>query len=244
MVSNNNLLEVAGLEAGYGDLEILHKVALNVAPGEIVSIIGPNGCGKSTVLRSIMGLTDWSRGQIAFDGIDVRRKDTNHIVSAGVGYVPQLANVFSAMTVSENLALGGYLLSNTDREKQTEAMLDLFPKFKERRKQAAGTMSGGERQTLALAMALMTSPKLVLLDEPSAGLSPIATAEMYESIVRLPAEMDMSVLIVEQDVHGVLQMSQRTYVMKMGENDFDAASETVWEDERVRAAYLGNVADD
>ncbi len=244
MVSNSNLLEVAGLEAGYGDLEILHKVALRVAPGEIVSIIGPNGCGKSTILRSIMGLTDWSRGQIGFDGQDIDGKETNHIVSAGVGYVPQLANVFSAMTVTENLALGGYLLSNGERKRQTDAMLNLFPKFTERCKQTAGTMSGGERQTLALAMALMTSPKLVLLDEPSAGLSPIATTEMYESIVRLPSEMNTSVLIVEQDVHGVLQISQRTYVMKMGENDFDAPSEMVWEDERVRAAYLGNVADD
>lgn len=240
----NNLLDVSGLEAGYGDLEILHGVALHVGKDEIVSIIGPNGCGKSTVLRSIMGLTSWSRGSVSLDGKDIRGQDTDKIVASGVGYVPQLANVFSAMTVSENLALGGYLLSKADREQKTEEMIELFPKFKERRKQAAGTMSGGERQTLALAMALMTSPKLVLLDEPSAGLSPIATDEMYDSIKRLPGEMNTAVLIVEQDVHGVLQMSRRTYVMKMGGNDFDAPSETVWADERVRAAYLGNIADD
>ena len=243
MESSSKLLDVAGLEAGYGSLEILHGIDLHVSDDEIVSIIGPNGCGKSTVLRTIMGLTDWSRGEIFFRSENVRGMETSRIVSVGIGYVPQLANVFSAMTVSENLRLGGYLLGAKEREQQIEGMFDLFPIFKERRNQAAGTMSGGERQTLALAMALMTSPKLILLDEPSAGLSPIATSEMYESIIRLPESMNTAVLIVEQDVHGVLDISQRTYVMTMGRNDFDAPSNTVWSDERVRQAYLGNIED-
>ena len=244
MESSSRLLDISGLEAGYGSLEILHGIDLHVKDEEIVSVIGPNGCGKSTVLRTIMGLTDWSRGEIVFRSENVRGMETSRIVSTGIGYVPQLANVFSAMTVSENLQLGGYLLGARERERKIEGMLDLFPKFKERSNQAAGTMSGGERQTLAMAMALMTSPKLVLLDEPSAGLSPIATGEMYESIVRLPESMNTAVLIVEQDVHGVLQISQRTYVMTMGRNDFDAPSNTVWSDERVRRAYLGNIEDD
>ena len=244
MENSSALLDVSGLEAGYGSLEILHGIDLHVQVGEIVSIIGPNGCGKSTVLRTIMGLTDWSRGEVSFGAQNVRGLDTSQIVSAGIGYVPQLANVFSAMSVAENLQLGGYLLSAKERALQIEGMLDLFPKFKERRSQAAGTMSGGERQTLALAMALMTSPKLVLLDEPSAGLSPLATEEMYESIIRLPRTMSTAVLIVEQDVHGVLDVSKRTYVMSMGRNDFDAPSDTIWDDERVRLAYLGNIKDD
>lgn len=244
MENSSKVLDVSGLESGYGSLEILHGVDLHVNDREIVSVIGPNGCGKSTVLRSIMNLTDWSRGQIVFRGNDVAGRETSQIVSAGIGYVPQLGNVFSAMTVAENLQLGGYLLSAREREEQIHGMLELFPKFKQRRNQAAGTMSGGERQTLALAMALMTSPGLVLLDEPSAGLSPIATAEMYESIVQLPKTMNTAVLIVEQDVHGVLEISKRTYVMSMGRNDFDAPSDTIWDDDRVRLAYLGNLKDD
>ena len=244
MANVSKVLDVLDLESGYGSLEILHGVNLHVGEREIVSVIGPNGCGKSTVLRSIMGLTDWSRGKIILASQDMTGMETSQIVSAGIGYVPQLANVFSAMTVTENLQLGGYLLSAKERDEQIESMIDLFPKFKERKNQAAGTMSGGERQTLALAMALMTSPKLVLLDEPSAGLSPIATSEMYENIVGLPERIDTSVLIVEQDVHGVLEISARTYVMSMGSNDFDAPSDTIWEDERVRLAYLGNIEDD
>ena len=239
-----SLLAVEGLTLAIHGTPILHGIDLHVQVGEIVSVIGPNGCGKSTVLRSIMGLTDWSRGQVSFSTQNVLGMETSQIVSAGIGYVPQLANVFSAMTVAENLQLGGYLLSGKERAYRIEGMLDLFPKFKERRGQAAGTMSGGERQTLALAMALMTSPKLVLLDEPSAGLSPLATEEMYESIVRLPQTMNTAVLIVEQDVHGVLEISRRTYVMTMGRNDFDAPSDTIWNDERVRLAYLGNIRDD
>ncbi len=244
MASSSKVLEVSGLEAGYGSLEILHGVDLHVANEEIVSIIGPNGCGKSTVLRAVMSLTDWSRGRILFAGQDIAGTETSKIVASGIGYVPQLENIFAAMNVTENLQLGGYLLSRSDRAAQVEAMFELFPIFKERRSQAAGTMSGGERQTLALAMALMTSPKLVLLDEPSAGLSPMATSEMYESIVDLPNRTGSAILIVEQDVHGVLEISSRTYVMKMGENDFDAPSDTIWDDDRVRLAYLGNIGDD
>ena len=244
MESSSKVLEVSGLEAGYGSLEILHGVDLHVATEEIVSIIGPNGCGKSTVLRAIMSLTDWSRGGIVFADQDITGTETSKIVASGIGYVPQLENIFAAMNVTENLQLGGYLLSRNDRAAQVDAMFELFPIFKERRAQAAGTMSGGERQTLALAMSLMTSPKLVLLDEPSAGLSPMATSEMYESIVDLPNRTGSAVLIVEQDVHGVLEISSRTYVMKMGANDFDAPSDTIWNDDRVRLAYLGNIGDD
>lgn len=242
--NHNRVLDISGLQSGYGSLEILHGIDMHVHEHEIVSIIGPNGCGKSTVLRSIMNLTSWSRGQVSFLGNNIVDTDTSEIVMSGIGYVPQLENVFAAMTVTENLHLGGYLLSKSDREKQTEAMFELFPMFKERSNQTAGTMSGGERQTLALAMALLTAPKLVLLDEPSSGLSPKATNEMYERIVDLPTRLGASILIVEQDVHGVLEITSRTYVMSMGENDFDAPSDTIWDDDRVRLAYLGNIEDD
>ena len=238
-MGRHRTLEILDLKAGYDASEILHGINLHVDTEEIVSVIGPNGCGKSTVLRAIMGLTQWSVGQILFQGVDIRGIDSSRIVAGGIGYVPQLENVFSGMTVIENLQIGGYLLSRAERKRQMERSYELFPVFKDRRTQAAGTMSGGERQTLALAMALMTSPKLILLDEPSAGLSPKATHDMYGNIVGLPERLGMSVLIVEQDVHGVLEVSQRTYVLSMGANDFDAPSDQVMDDERIRLAYLG-----
>ncbi len=238
-MGRHRTLEIQDLKAGYDASEILHGINLHVDTEEIVSVIGPNGCGKSTVLRAIMGLTQWSAGQILFQGADIRGIDSSRIVAGGIGYVPQLENVFSGMTVTENLQIGGYLLSRAERKTQIERSYELFPVFKDRRAQAAGTMSGGERQTLALAMALMTSPKLILLDEPSAGLSPKATHDMYGNIVGLPERLGMSVLIVEQDVHGVLEVSQRTYVLSMGANDFDAPSDQVMDDERIRLAYLG-----
>ena len=238
-MGRHRTLEILDLKAGYDASEILHGINLHVDTEEIVSVIGPNGCGKSTVLRAIMGLTQWSAGHILFQGADIRGIDSSRIVAGGIGYVPQLENVFSGMTVTENLQIGGYLLSRVERKRQIERSYELFPVFKDRRAQAAGTMSGGERQTLALAMALMTSPKLILLDEPSAGLSPKATHDMYGNIVGLPERLGMSVLIVEQDVHGVLEVSQRTYVLSMGANDFDAPSGQVMDDERIRLAYLG-----
>ncbi len=238
-MGRHRTLEILDLKAGYDASEILHGINLHVDTEEIVSVIGPNGCGKSTVLRAIMGLTQWSAGQILFQGADIRGIDSSRIVAGGIGYVPQLENVFSGMTVTENLQIGGYLLPRAERKRQIERSYELFPVFKDRRAQAAGTMSGGERQTLALAMALMISPKLILLDEPSAGLSPKATHDMYGNIVGLPERLGMSVLIVEQDVHGVLEVSQRTYVLSMGANDFDAPSDQVMDDERIRLAYLG-----
>jgi len=235
------MLEVNELKAGYGENSVLHGINLSVASDEIVSIIGPNGCGKSTLLRALMGMTGWSSGKASFSGSELLGSESSQIVAGGVGYVPQLANVFGGMTVIENLQLGGYLLKGSERDQQIEKMLELFPKFQTRRTQHAGTMSGGERQSLALAMAMMTSPKLMLLDEPSAGLSPKATDEMYDKVRSLKSNMGMSVLIVEQDVHGVLEITDRTYVLKMGENDFDAASSDVLNDDRIRSAYLGNV---
>lgn len=235
------MLEINSLKAGYTGTQILHGISLAVLENEIVSIIGPNGCGKSTLLRAVMGMTTWATGNANFQGHNILGRESSRIVAGGVGYVPQLANVFAGMTVMENLQIGGYILDAPERARQIERMLEMFPKFQSRRKQQAGTMSGGERQSLALAMAMMTSPKLVLLDEPSAGLSPMATAQMYEKIVSLRSETGMSILIVEQDVHGVLEITDRTYVLKMGENDFDAPSKDILDDERIRSAYLGNV---
>ncbi len=235
------MLELVNLKSGYGGSEILHGLNLSVANQEIVSIIGPNGCGKSTLLRSVMGMTPWSTGGVRFKGSDILGLESSKVVATGIGYVPQLENVFAGMTVMENLQIGGYLLPAGERRDQIARMLDLFPQFKSRKSQAAGTMSGGERQSLALAMAIMTSPELILLDEPSAGLSPKATDEMYANVLLLQEQLGMSVLIVEQDVHGVLEITHRTYVLKMGENDFDAPSKDVLNDDRIRSAYLGNV---
>lgn len=235
------MLEINDLKAGYNDNQILHGIDLTVSNNEIVSIIGPNGCGKSTLLRAIMGMTIWSTGGVKFQSGEILGFESSQIVAGGVGYVPQLSNVFAGMSVLENLQVGGYLLKAKERSLQIELMLELFPKFQSRQSQQAGTMSGGERQSLALAMAMMTSPKLMLLDEPSAGLSPKATREMYDTIVRLQSKMGMSVLIVEQDVHGVLEITDRTYVLKMGQNDFDGPSKEILEDDRIRSAYLGSI---
>lgn len=233
------LLEVANLCAGYGPAQVLHGVDLSVSTGEIVSIIGPNGCGKSTLLKSIMGYVPWSKGEMRLEGHSILGKQTEELVGLGLGFVPQLANTFKGMTVRENLELGGYTLDRAAVSRRIEELVGIFPILGPRMRQKAGTMSGGERQTVALASALMAGPRLLLLDEPSAGLSPSATADMFASVKELPARLGITVLMVEQDVYGALEISDRGYVLAMGQNEFSGSAADILNDRRIGIAYLG-----
>jgi ABC-type branched-subunit amino acid transport system ATPase component len=233
------LLEVAKLRAGYGPAQVLHGVDLSVSAGEIVSIIGPNGCGKSTLLKSIMGYVPWSKGDMRLEGRSILGRQTEELVGLGLGFVPQLANTFKGMTVRENLELGGYTLDRAAVSRRIEELVGIFPILGPRMRQKAGTMSGGERQTVALASALMAGPRLLLLDEPSAGLSPSATSDMFASVKELPARLGITVLMVEQDVYGALEISDRGYVLAMGQNEFSGSAADILNDRRIGIAYLG-----
>lgn len=232
------LMATRGLHSGYGADEIIHGVDFDVDPGRVVTILGPNGCGKTTFVKTILGYVKTTQGEIRFRDSDLRTLGPTERSALGIGYVPQLLNVFKPMTVTENLEIGGYRL---DRDKRAEAMarmFELFPLLRERRGQRAGTLSGGERQLLAMARALMLTPALLFLDEPSAGLSPIKADEVFGHI-RAIAQGGTAIVIVEQDVHRALEVSDHAYVLVTGRVAFAGPAQTIAADERVRGAYLG-----
>ena len=219
-------------------MEVLHGVSISVADDEIVTIIGPNGAGKSTLLKTIMGYLIPYNGEIILYDEDVTRLRPDEKVKKGVGYVSQLNNVFPSLTVEENLEMGGYIESGAKiREKIGEAY-DLFPILKEKRRQSAGTMSGGERQMLAMARALMTEPQLLLLDEPSAALAPKVAAEVFEKIKEIH-QVGTAIIIVEQDAYRSLGISDRGYVLAMGQNEFEGEAGKILNNEKIREVYLG-----
>lgn len=236
------LLEVHGVHAGYGDTEILHDVDLTVAEGELTTIIGPNGAGKSTLLKSIMGYLIPTRGNVLCSGDDVTRLRPHERVEKGMAFVPQLANVFPSLTTEENLVMGGYTLTKEQTRQRIESQYERFPRLAERRKQRVRTMSGGERQMLALARALMTEPQLLLLDEPSAALSPRIAEEVFIKIREINAQ-GRTVLIVEQNADRSLAISDRGVVMADGRNAFEGNAQHILHDEKIRDAYLGAAAD-
>lgn len=219
-------------------MEVLHGVSISAADDEIVTIIGPNGAGKSTLLKTIMGYLIPSKGKIIFNGANVTKLRPDDKVKRGVGYVSQLDNVFPSLTVKENLEMGGYIEDGAKvREKITEAY-QLFPILKEKRRQRAGTMSGGERQMLAMARALMTEPTLLLLDEPSAGLAPKVASVVFEKIREIH-QMGTAIVIVEQDAYQSLSISDRGYVLVMGQNELEDEADKILSNEKIREAYLG-----
>lgn len=232
------LLEVDNIFAGYGDTEILHDVSLRVEEREITTIIGPNGAGKSTLLKALMGYLIPSRGTVRFNGEDVTALPAHERVNKGLAFVPQLDNVFPSLTVAENMRMGGYTLSRDALRKRTALQYERFPRLAERKNQRVRTMSGGERQMLALARALMTEPQLLLLDEPSAALSPRLAEEVFEK-VREINEHGRTVLIVEQNAERSLAISRRGLVMADGRNAFEGPAEQILRDEKIREAYLG-----
>jgi ABC-type branched-subunit amino acid transport system ATPase component len=232
------VIEVDGLHCGYGETEILHDVDLTADKQEIVTIIGPNGAGKSTLLKAIMGYLFPTQGQIRFQGTDVSRLRPDQRVVQGIAYVPQLDNVFPSLTVEENLRMGGYTLDKATLKQRMAAQYDGFPRLAERRKQRVKTMSGGERQMLAMARALMTEPDLLMLDEPSAALSPQMADEVFQKVQTINRQ-GRTILIVEQEAQHSLEISERGYVLADGRNAFDGKARDILNDEKIREAYLG-----
>ena len=233
-----SLLAVSDIHAGYGSIQALHGVSLEVEQGEVVTMIGSNGAGKTTTLRSISGLNPPSRGTITFDGRRIDRMAPQDIVRLGVSHVPEGRRCFARMSVADNLELGAYLRRDAAREADLERVFDLFPKLRERRSQPAGTMSGGEQQMLAIGRALMASPRLLLLDEPSMGLSPILVDRIYETIVEIN-KRGTTVLLVEQNANYALAVSNRGYVLETGAVALADRSDALRESPEVQRAYLG-----
>jgi len=238
------LLELTGVDVGYGDMPVLHAVSLQVAEGEIVAIIGPNGAGKSTTLKAALGYLRPTAGQITLGGKDITGLATHLVVRQGMGYVPQGRIVFGRMSVEENLELGGYAIrADRDRVRRNRQRLyELFPILAERRRQLAGTLSGGEQQMLAVGRALMADPRVLLLDEPSLGLSPKFVKIVFEKIGELKRELRVTMVMVEQNAAQALQIADRGYVLELGRNKFSGTGAALLADPQVKALYLGGGA--
>ena len=233
-------LRISNLDVFYGDLQILWGISLMVKDGEVVSILGSNGAGKTTLLKTICGVIKPRRGTILLDGKRIDSQPPNRIVGYGIMYVPEGRGVFPKMTVYDNLMMGAYTKNARKNSKETlKIVFELFPILKERRNQPAGTLSGGEQQMLAIGRALMAQPSLLLLDEPSMGLSPMITSKVYESIVEIKKSQDLTILLVEQDVLRALSVSERCYLMESGRIVLEGRSEEIKRDENIRKVYLG-----
>lgn len=230
-------LEAQGVVAGYGEVDILHGVSLKVHAGEMVAVIGPNGAGKSTLLKTIFGLLPVRRGQVLLGNEDVTNSPPNVMVTKGLSYVPQVDNVFPSLTINENLEMGGFVRENGLRERM-EQVYGLFPDLARRRGEIAGRLSGGQRQMLALARALMLDPRVLLLDEPSASLSPKMVGTIFESIVRIN-EAGTAILLVEQNAREALSLCHRGYVLAMGLNRLEGEARSLLENPEVGRLYLG-----
>lgn len=233
-----NLLEVENVYAGYiQDLNILQGINFHIESGELVTVIGPNGAGKSTLAKTIFGLLQPNEGKIIFKGENITGLKSDQIVKKGMCYVPQIANIFSSLTVEENLEMGAYIRSGSIKSFK-ESIFTMFPKLLERRKQKAGTLSGGERQMLALGRALMLDPELLLLDEPSAALSPILVHDVFEQIKAIN-DNGKAIVLVEQNAKKALMMADRGYVLENGKDAIVGKGEDLLNDSKVGELYLG-----
>jgi branched-chain amino acid transport system ATP-binding protein len=237
------LLEVRDLHVAYGKVEVLRGLALEVAEGEIVALLGSNGAGKTTSLRTISGLVRSHRGHVLFAGADITRLSAHAIVAQGLGHVPEGRRIFGPLSVDENLRLGGYLLRRDPAEvaRRIEASYAEFPRLAERRQQLAGTLSGGEQQMLAIARVLMLKPRLLALDEPSMGLAPRLVRAIFAIISRIRAQ-GTSVLLVEQNARQALRIADRAYVLEGGRIALAGRAGEIADNPQVRAAYLGGAA--
>ena len=231
------LLQVTAAHIAYGKVEAVRSVSLAVELNEIVTIVGANGAGKTTLLNAIMGILPL-RGQVRFAGQDLIRLDIEDRVAAGLSLVPEHRELFSTMSIEDNLQLGAFRISRAIAVRSFERVYALFPKLKERRKQLAGTLSGGEQQMLAMGRALMGAPRLLMLDEPSLGLAPIIVADIFRIIGEL-RDNGVSVLLVEQNARAALAIADRAYVMELGEFVLEGNAQDVAADQRVAASYLG-----
>jgi branched-chain amino acid transport system ATP-binding protein len=232
------LLELSEVHTFYGTIEALKGISLEVNEGEIVTLIGSNGAGKSTTLRSISGLTPPREGSIKFDGEEIGETPPQEIVQRGISQSPEGRRIFDRMSVRENLELGAYLRRDADIHGDMDRVFDLFPRLKEREKQKAGTMSGGEQQMLAIGRALMAQPKLLLLDEPSMGLAPVLVERIYETVAEINKQ-GMTILLVEQNANFALEVSKRGYVLETGSIALSDEASKLRENPDVQKAYLG-----
>jgi branched-chain amino acid transport system ATP-binding protein len=233
-------LELRDVVGGYGDTQILHGVSMTVDPGEIVVIIGPNGAGKSTAIKAVFGLLKLSSGQVFLDGDEITNTAPEQVVRKGVCYVPQTSNIFPSLSVEENLEMGAYVRDDDFTPRLAE-IYDLFPPLLERRRQVAGTLSGGQRQMVAMGKAMMLEPRILLLDEPTAGLSPKYRGEIF-SIIKTVHAAGTPILMVEQNAKQALRIADRGYVLVDGRNKFTGTGRELLDDPEVAAMFLGGRA--
>lgn len=231
------MLKVNNLAVSYGAIKAIHGVSLEVHDGEVVSLIGANGAGKTTILRTISGLKKADDGEILFNGTDLRKIEPSKIITLKLAHVPEGRHIFSQMTVEENLEMGAFT-DKKDLEANMEEVFERFSRLKERRRQLAGTLSGGEQQMLAVGRALMAKPSMILMDEPSMGLSPLLVKEIF-SIIKEVNRKGITVLLVEQNAKMALSISSRAYVMETGKITISGDAGELLRDDRVRKAYLG-----
>jgi len=233
-----NLLEIDALEAGYDDALVLRGVSLSAGAKEIVAVIGPNGAGKSTMLKAVYGLVTRRSGSVRFEGEDVTGMRPDRLTRRGLNFVPQTDNVFPTLTLAENLHVSALVLPKGERRDAIERIRELFPILAERPRQRAGTLSGGQRKLVALARALVTKPRLLLLDEPSAGLSPQAMDAVFQKLIEINA-LGIGIVIVEQNARRALALAHRGYVLDTGRNAIEGTGAALLQDPQVAALYLG-----
>ena len=233
------MLQIKKLCVKYDNIQVLHGISLELREGELVALIGANGAGKTTTLSTISGVKRAFSGQIVYDGKDITKAGTDEIVKMGIVQVPEGRQIFSKMTIEENLILGAYTEKDSQRQKQNmKRVMELFPILRERRRQTAGTLSGGEQQMLAIARALMGNPRMLLLDEPSMGLSPLMTEQVFDAVKSLN-DQGITILLVEQNAYDAMEISHRTYIMENGVITREGKSSELMRDSAIKQAYLG-----
>ncbi len=233
------MLELKNVNAGYGELQVLYNISLRVEEGEFISLVGPNGAGKTTTLRTISGIIKPISGEIDFLDNKIETFTPQQITRQGVSFVTEDGCLFPGMSIKDNLAMGAYIIKDKDKKQENlEYVFDLFPRLAERKKQLAGTLSGGERKMLSIARGLMSNPQVLLVDEPSLGLAPQLVSKVFETLQRLNAE-GVTILLVEQNVNTALKLTDRTYVLEQGEIALSGPSRDLLQDDHVKNSYLG-----